>query len=285
MAMSKSQLLSKLKQTAKGAWKNARQVEPKARGGGGLPPNLKNVVCVARAWKFAETQKGDPFFTLTGIIKDHDTLTDRRATIMWFINESEYATVEDNLNQLANDLGLLLPTASYDVMPEALEDILEVLKEIVEEGKHFLINTGKERSNGRSPNIFIQGLADGYEDDPTTAENAPKERPPRGRSSGGATSSGSNGADDDAGAGSPVGDDSPPDGDGDSGGEPVAEDPPPEVGNDFYYIPTKGDLKGKKVILNVTKVNADKQTVDGQTKKQRPNMAYKGIPWSQLLGE
>jgi hypothetical protein len=75
---------------SKGAWKKARNVEAKARGGGGLPPRLKNAVCRLSSYKLASTQRGDPYFTLTGIVEDPPELKGRRASFMWFINDSEW---------------------------------------------------------------------------------------------------------------------------------------------------------------------------------------------------
>lgn len=137
-------------------------MEAKARGGGGLPPGLKNEVAVCKTWKFAETQNGDPYFTLTGIIKDNDELEGRRATVSWFINESDYATVDECLEQMANDLKLI-----YDgELPDDIDGLPAVLDDLCQSGRHFLFNTGRERKGGKAPNVFIQGKADGYEDEP-----------------------------------------------------------------------------------------------------------------------
>lgn len=160
----KSQIINKLKTVSKGAWKRSRAIDAKARGGGGLPPNLKGVVAACQTYRMAQTNTPakDPYFMLTCIIKDPEELVGRKVTFMWFINDSEYATVEDNLNLLSNDLQLL----GMD-MPEDIGDVVDVLADLCERGVHLIFNTGAQPKNAnRTPKPYIQGLAEDWPDEP-----------------------------------------------------------------------------------------------------------------------
>lgn len=299
MAQSQSQLLNKLKTRSKGAWAKARHVEAKARGGGGFPPSMKGLVCRLRSYKLAETTKGDPYFSLTGIVVEPPEFEGRRATFSWFINESEYASVEDNLNQLSNDMQLIYG----DELPEDMKGILEVMKELCERGVAIVFNTGRERKGGKAPNLFIQGLADGYDDDPEGSAAQSGEEGSGGEEEG-SSGEGAESPDENVeGEGSEAGGDEVPtdsagagDGDGDGGdGSVEAEegDAWEPAKDDVYLFPvttetTVKDPKTKKMkkVKKVTKVevkvlavNTKKQTFNLQTTAKGPKKTFSNLPW------
>lgn len=278
--VSKSQILSKLKNKSKGGWKEARKVEPKARGGGGLPPNIKNAVAVAKSCKLGLTEKGDPYFTFTGIIKEPEDLEGRRATLMWFLNESDWQTFEEAERVFANDLGLLL--GEGEEIPEDYDDVLEKMKELCERGIHFLFNTGRPAKNGGNPRVYLQGLADGWEDDPQ--EGAGEEEAQPERSSSNSSPKKSSGA-----KTKPVEDEPSPTEDEAVEYEEATEE---EETEEEAYVPQKGDQynfkpKGAKAseAYEVTACNADKGTVDlkqVKVKKGAKALAFKGVPFDKL---
>lgn len=248
--ISQSQFLAKLKGKAKGGWKKARTVTPQARSTGGLPPGLKGAVAVCKEFKAAFTQKGDPYFSLTGIGVSPPEIENRRCTAMWFINDSEYATVQDNLDQLSNDLGLLI----QGEMPEDEAGILEVMKELCDNGVAFVFNTSRPKSANKNPNVVIQGLAEGD------------------YSRNGAEASADEPAAEEGAEESPVEEEAP-----------VEEDYTPQVKDEFAYTFTpKGKKKKETHNVIVKAVDEKKQTVDIQTLKLKPNVAFKGVKWTAL---
>lgn len=266
----RAQLLNDLKRKSKGGWEQARNVEPKARGGGGLPPRLKNIVGVCKHWKFAATQKGDPYFTLTCIIKDDAELEGRRATISWFINDSEYNTVDECLEMMANDLAL----AGVE-LPDDIDQIPACLDDLCERGVHLLLNTGAERKGGKAPNVFIQGPADGYADEPQQGAGEDAGRESR-RAAPATSANGSGGGSKRRAAPAAPTEPDPAD-------DVVAEDDGvvPANDDDAGYVPQLKDeygytYKGETQRFTVTKVNEEKGKVQ-LTQKAKPKKGQKPL--------
>lgn len=258
----RSQIINKLKTASKGAWKRARGVEAKARGGGGLPPNLKNVVAACQTYRMATTNNAskDPYFMLTCIIKDPEELVGKRATFMWFINESEWATVEDNLNQLSNDLQLL------DLeMPEDIGEVVDLFADLCERGVHILFNTGGPKKSGKPPSLFIQGLAEDWPDEPQEgAGEAQGKDKPKGGKAGNKNQKGKPAAEEAEETEEEVTEE--------------AEETTEEAGGDEPWLPQVDDeysYNGKKAI--VVKVDEKKKTFDLKTGK--PPKVLKNIKW------
>lgn len=273
----KSQIAHKLKTVSKGAWKKARKTEAKARGGGGLPPNLKNVVAVCQNYKMALTQNGDPYFQLKCVIKDPEELMGKIANFMWFINENEYASVEDNLVALANDLQLL-----GKEMPEDVEEIVTVLAELCEAGVHLLFNTGGPKKSGKAPSLFIQGLAEDWPDEqqddwgeiegkstgnknqPAKKGGKPKDEEAEEQEEENTDETPEDETSDDSG-----------DGGDDNSEETTEEETPwePAKGDNYFYTP-KG---GKKTKVEVIAVDKKKKTFD--LKGGKPPRTFKAVKW------
>jgi hypothetical protein len=246
--VSQSQILAKLKTKSKGGWKKARQVTPSARSTGGLPPGLKGAIAVCKEYKLAQTTKGDPFFSLTGIVASPPELEGKRATAMWFINDSQYATIQDNLDQLANDIGLIY----QGEMPEDEAGILEVMKELCENEVAFLFNTSRPKSADKNPNVVIQGLAEGYEG---------------------------------GGEGAEGGDETTEEVTEEVTEEPADEtaEYTPQDGDEYYYSFTpKGKKKKEKHYGKLSDVDAEKGTCTFSTTDMKPNVKFKGVTFDKL---
>lgn len=163
-----SKIMAQLKAKAKGGWARARKVEPKARGAGGFPPGLKNAVAKVVGYKFDKTALktdakgvstgGDPYFMLNVVGVEPDEVAGKRAGLSWFLNESQYSTFEENLEALANDLALM-----GKALPDDIGDVPAVMQELVDEETHILVNTSTPKTAGKLPNLFVQGLAEGYQ--------------------------------------------------------------------------------------------------------------------------
>jgi len=263
--VSQSKVMSKLKAKAKGAWNRARKVEAKGRGGGGFPPNLKNLVAVCQSYAFKETQKGDPFIQLNGVVKDPEELQGRKAVFMWFINESEWATIEDNLNQLSNDLQLLGLE-----MPEDLADLPPLLADICERGVHFLFNTGGQPKNtSKTPRLYIQGLAEDWEDNPEPTNE--DDNAAEGDGDNDAEAEGTEAADEGSEEATDASDE-----------QAEAEEPwTPAKGDEYNYTPPK---EKKAHHVKVIAVDKKKETFDLQTLK-KPAKTFKAVKWHKTDGE
>lgn len=263
---SESQIMNKLKMKSKGAWKRARKVEPKARGQGGFPPKLEGIVAVPKEFKLAETTKGDPFFSLTSIVVSPEEFKGRRATVSWFINDSQYATVEQNLEQMSNDLQLIY----HGEMPGDESGLLTVLKEICDAGEPIVLNSGGPRKNGGNPNLYIQGLAD-VEAGEATAEGE------AGEGDEGTEGEGETEGDEDEGGGD--GTDGEEEGTEEEGGDWV-----PAVDDKYRYAPPKE----KSLLVCIVKdVDEDAQTVklatEKKDKKTNKIRVFNKVGWDKLV--
>lgn len=178
-----SKIMAQLKAKAKGGWARARKVEPKARGAGGFPPGLKNAVAKVVGYKFDKTALktdakgvstgGDPFFMLNVVGVEPDEVSGKRASVSWFLNESQYSTFEENQEALANDLMLLgfSPDDKNRYLPDDIGDIPQCMQQLVDEECHILVNTSVPKTAGKLPNLYVQGLAEGYQ--PAANNGAP----------------------------------------------------------------------------------------------------------------
>lgn len=250
-----SQILAKVKGKLKGGWKKARSVTPKARSQGGLPQGIKGAVATCAEFKAALTSKGDPYFSLTGVIQEPEELKDRRATSMWFINDSRYSTAQDEAEKMANDLALLLPAIGQEELPDDEAGILEVMKELCEAQVPFIFDTSRHRDKTKNGNVIIQGLAEGFE--------------------GAAASNGEAG---DAG-------DEDPEASVEGEVDPEAEggEVIPQVGDEFMY-PSKDPKtkKAKEFRVKLTAVDENTGKVALETVGHKPKLTWKSVSWDKL---
>lgn len=165
---SRSKLMNKLKKRSKGGWKRARSAEAKAKGSQ-LPGGLINAIAKLSAWKMDEDKNGNPYFTLTGTVKEPEEYEGMKATVMHFIKATQTKTVEDKLEELSSDLQLLsgdqpMGVNGVRVSESDVDDLPDIIEGLVEDGPYFKFNTWKPDED-RSAMVFIQGLADDYEGD------------------------------------------------------------------------------------------------------------------------
>lgn len=261
--VNKQQLMNKMKMQAKGAWARARTVVPEARGSGGLPPGLDGAVGICKAYKFDATEKkGDPYFSLQLVVVEPAELIGKKGTAFWFMNKSEYQTLDEAYANLSNDLQLM-----GKEMPEDLAKVTNLFKELCDSETAVIFKTSTPRKAGNMPKVFIQGLAEGSYELPAEGEG------------GG-----------DAGDAGGEGDDQPADdqqeGDGGDSGDAGAEveapegDPDPQKDDQFYY---RINSRSEKKLCTVTSVNTKKQTVT--LKREDDDKVFKDIPWAKLEGE
>ncbi len=119
----RAQALAKLKQNAKGSWSRARSVAPTANRGG-LPPNIRKGAAQFSSYDFKLSEEGTPVFVLTFVALEPAEVAGRQFSMWHYIEDGEYGTAEDRLNQLSSDLqnmGLDTSSASKE------EDLLNLL--------------------------------------------------------------------------------------------------------------------------------------------------------------
>jgi len=169
---SKAKLLNKLKRKAKGAWNKARETEGKARGSQ-LPGGIVKGVAKLTSWKLDEDKNHNPYFVISGTVKEPEEFEGLRASVMHFISESQYATVEEKLEKLASDIQLL----GGETDEADLDDLPNILADLVEAGPHFFYNTSEfKRNDGSvSVSVFIQGLAEDWDEEDSEEEEPEEE--------------------------------------------------------------------------------------------------------------
>jgi hypothetical protein len=171
--VSKANFLKKLKNRGGKSWKKARKTEGKA-GGRQLPPGIKNGIAQLSSWKMGETEKEkDPYFIITGIVIEPEEEKGARATVMHFINENEYATVEENLSRLTSDMKLMGIDGVEDAEIEQLPDLLDEATKS-DPPLFFHFNTTARRNKPGEIKVWIQGPAD-YDGEGVEAEDAEEE--------------------------------------------------------------------------------------------------------------
>lgn len=285
----KSQIINELKRKSKGGWsERSKNVDPRPRGGGGLPPGLKNCVGCCKSYKLDKASNGNPFFMLTMIVKDPEELEGRRASVSWFMADSEYQTYEECEAALANDIALMCPDTE---MPDDFDGILDVFKDLCERGVHLLFNTGRERKGGKAPNLFIQGLAEGWQDQPE--EDAGEDTEQRGQRRAPAQQSAParNGQLAPHQEASPE-DEQPAEDDANQEIDQAANSPDDGSQEEGGYIPQKGDrykykAPGKRsaIACEVVSCNAAKETVNLKACKAAPGKKpeeFKNVPFGEL---
>lgn len=204
---------------------------------------------------------------LTCIVKDPEELVGRRASFMWFINESEWATVEDNLNQLSSDLQLL-----GKEMPEDIGDVTDVLASLCERGVHLMFNTGGPKKTGKSPSLFIQGLANEWPDEPQEGAGESEAKPAGGKG-------GKGGPPNKRQAAEPA-----DEGSEETTEEEVTEEVTEEAVEETPWEPSKDEQynytpKGSKKPTLVTVVAVDKKKKTFDLKGGKPPKVFKAVKW------
>ena len=249
MAMNteRSKAMNKLKQAAKGGWKEASTAAARAKGSQ-LPGGIINGVAQLSSWKMDEDKNGNVYFMITGICVEPSVHAGARVQLSHFISETKKQTIQDKLNALSSDLQLLGGvTQGTD-----LDEVPPILDQLVGERRHFKFNTWRRDKEGDTM-IFVQGAAPDWDTDPgdASAGEAVEHSDP----------------------------DEPVDPD-----QPEAElepEPEPEPEPEAAWEPVDGEVykyKGKQV--QIVSVNHEDQTV--KAKVVGTKSAYPALAWSLL---
>lgn len=150
----RAKILQKLKQVAKGGWKDAAEAPAKAKGSQ-LPGGIVRGVARLSSWKMDEDKNGNPYFMITGIVLEPVAYAGARATVSHFISETKTKTIQQKLDGLSSDLQLLLPGCTSGT---SLDEVPAILDQVVGEQRHFFFNTWKPEQDSDTM-VFIQGAA------------------------------------------------------------------------------------------------------------------------------
>ena len=260
----KSKLMNKLKKTAKGSWKRSREKAPQAKGSQ-LPGGIIRGVAQLSSYKFDEDKNGNPYFFLTGVVKEPEELAGCKASAQHFIKETQQKSVQDKLDGLSSDLQLL----GAQLEGTNIDDIPGIIADLVKQKPHFLFNTVSFKDDqGERTYVFIQGLAEGWEDSDDDAESEDEE-------------------DDDGDDEDDV--DTPDEEDDDDDGDDSDEDEGDGDEDDEEWEPKKKDVylykstpKGKSKEVEIIGVNKKKETVTA--KRIEDGKVFKNIGWDKLEG-
>lgn len=260
MAKSVSELMSKLKKNAAGAWDKSKETAPKAKGSR-IPGGLTQAVARLSSYSFKENKKGQPYFMINFVVVAPSELSGVRGNVMHTIAETKTKTVEDKLNSLSSDIQLL----GGDTSGTSVDDLPKILAGLCEEKPHFYFNTWTPPATKEYPDpqtmIFIQKRADDYTpsdsdlEDPTTASDD---------------------------SGDDSGDGNGDDGSAEDGSSTAGDEKPwePSVGEVYYYKP---NAKATKKEHEVTMVNKGKKTVS--LKSIDKGVVFKDVAWDKLEGD
>ena len=170
----RSKIMADIKNRGKGTFQRVKKTEAKA-GGSGLPPGIRDGIAKVSSWKLDKTKLkkneqtrkvtgGDPFFTITAICvepKEFDGVKceGKRATFMYFLNETEYSTFEENYEKFCNDLQLMgidtTKMKSDDEIPTALDKLCK--------GENYIFfNTSARRNKPGEVNYYVQGKCESF---------------------------------------------------------------------------------------------------------------------------
>ncbi len=311
--VSKSVLLAKMKKRAKGAWKKSQKAETKVKGQT-LPDGIVRGVARLSSYKFDSTKKGDPYFSITGIVVEPEELAGARASIQHFIKATQQKTVQDKLDGLSSDMQLL----GCEVEGTDIDDLPQILQDRCDEKPYFYFNTWKPPADKRNPNpstlVFIQGIAEDYEgaeedeeevedeEDNTEeeeeeeeeeseeeeaeeeeGEEEEEEKKPRKKPKPAAGGKGGK---------KPPRKKAPPaeESEEEEGEEEEEEESEEEEEGSEEWTPAKGEVylykatpKGKAEEVEVKAVNTEKETVKVQ--RVRDEKVFANVPWTALQGE
>ena len=233
-----SQILAKMKKNNKGAFQKSKTKPPEPKKAG-LPGGLVGAIGKVSSLKIGETDdRKVPYFRIGFTVVSPPELSGKLAGISYYIEESEFKTLQQVNDDLCNDVGLMGADPSecsdIDKIPDAVETLIK-------DEAHFTFDTKDWNMNGRSGvKIHVQG--------PCDAEG--------GEISGDDDTSGDDTSGDDDNA-SDDGNGSTDDTSADDAGDADDANWMPEVGDIFSYKPNP---KAKSEEVEVKKIDAKKRT-------------------------
>lgn len=253
-------IAAKMKAQSKGAHKKVRHEDPVV--GGQLPGGITGGVGRFLDYKFGE-KDGKISVSFSGAVVSPEEHAGHRFTVMHFLSESEYNSIDEAYQKFYGDLQLLgIDTKDDD--HEDLAQIFEDLEVLKTERRFFKFNTWNSGKQGARTRIFIQGIPD----DEELAELE--------SNYGGGDASAPESSDEPE----PESDDA---GDGDEGDVDDADSGEwggPEPGEVWGYKPNS---KSAAIDCEVTAVDAAKQTCT--LARQDNGKEYKNVAWDKLIGE
>lgn len=153
-------ILLKMKKTAKGAYKKAKDTTPKVKGQQ-LPGGLTHAVAQLTSYKFGLDKRNSPYVIMTGVVTSPPEYAGAKANISHFFRASERKSVEEKYEAFFSDLQLLgINTQEMD-SDTVLEECLAALEELKNQKVPFIFNTWRPDGQDNTY-IFVQGLADDF---------------------------------------------------------------------------------------------------------------------------
>lgn len=163
-----AKIMAQLNKTAGAAWKSSRGKEHKPRGGGSrLPGGLNGAIGQLMDWEIKLNSKQKPMMSLEAVCYEPAEHHGKKFWLNYNLYPSETKTMEEQIDKVANDLGLLdCPNMSGVELP-ALPAALEKLKE---RGPFFEFNTWLPEGQTNLV-IFIQGSVDYEPENPIETDD------------------------------------------------------------------------------------------------------------------
>lgn len=279
--VNKSRIVGKIKKRSKGAWKKSRSKQASARGQQ-LPGGIVRGVAQFSSYNIDENDNKVPFISLTGIVKEPEEYRGARATVTHRFEETERESIEDKMDKFSSDLQLL----GCDTEGTTEDDWDGLLAELVKDKPHFYFNTreweftGRDGSTVKGTTVFIQGLAEDWDDD----DEVPNDDEPEDDEDGEDNEPDDEPEDDDDDSADDDGDDSEDDSDEDGDDDGNDDDE-----GDDDWVPEKGDIylhqvnsRAKAREVEVQSVNKSEETVN--VKRVDDGKVFKDVPWDKLQG-
>lgn len=119
-----------LKKAAAGSWSRAKNVKPTKKSGGGPPAPIDGGGSRFVGYTYDLTEKGDPYFRLKFVVLDPDEHAGKQFSLFHFINDSQFATKEDCLNDLCSDLQMIGGEGCTSEVEEPDESLFALLDDL-----------------------------------------------------------------------------------------------------------------------------------------------------------
>lgn len=166
--------LNLLKKRSKGAWKKARQAEPREKGRR-LPPDIEKGVAQFTSYNIKKTKNGDPMCSLSGVVFEPEECKNLKATVVHIFKSTDYKSIDDKLAEFSSDVQLLGGKFKTD----DLDEVESELQRLVKKKPFFYFRTWRGDPTPQYPNpdtkVFISGLAAGYDPDAAGATDEDEE--------------------------------------------------------------------------------------------------------------
>jgi hypothetical protein len=280
--VNRATLLAGMKKKLGKSWKASRKKEATVRGGQ-LPGGIVHGVAVLSSWNLGESQdKKVPYLSITGIVKTPVEFKGVRCTVTHYLQENDYATIEQITDGIANDLKLLVgPDREEEISEMELDDFAALLDALCEEKPEFYFNTQKAKKSDRVY-VNLQGLVgdDDVTGDEEEEEEVEEEETEEEEESDESDESDDEGSEDDESDSEDEEEEGDDEGGDDDEGDDTVEDegtPEPAKG-DIYYYKSSPKRTDKCLVKAVRKAN-ETCTLERVSDKKK----FENIKWEKLL--